>query len=171
MMDVLLSCFLVAMHGHYEVTKLLLNYDAKVDSQENNGWSALMIASQNGHYEVAELLLENGAKVDLLNNNGWSALKCANQNRQFKVAKLLLENNQGNFLDPMSAKANRRYEEQKLVMNNVHSDFQEANTVSALQLAMKNTKIVKEFNKDQHGKHGSSLPVLFITSQQCHHYI
>ncbi len=36
-----------------------------MDLLEENGWSALMIASQNGHGEVVKILLENGAEVDL----------------------------------------------------------------------------------------------------------
>ena len=36
-----------------------------LDHQDNNGWTALMRASEKGHREVAGKLLEKGAKVDL----------------------------------------------------------------------------------------------------------
>ena len=35
---------------------------ADVNAQNNDGWTALMWASQEGHPEVAQLLIEAGAK-------------------------------------------------------------------------------------------------------------
>ncbi len=102
------------------MAKILLENGAQVDLQKNDGWSALLVASQKGHAEVAKILLENGAQVDLqdalliaswnghtemvmilLENgaqvdlqykNGSSALYLASQNGHTEVAKILLEN-------------------------------------------------------------------------------
>ena len=57
---------------------------AQVDLQKENGWCALMSASQNGHTEVVKILLENGAQVDL-QNNGFSALMIASLNGHAEV--------------------------------------------------------------------------------------
>ena len=62
------------------MAKLLLENGAQVDLQQNDGWSALMLASRCGHCEVAKLLLENGAQVDLQQNDRSSALISASQN-------------------------------------------------------------------------------------------
>ena len=46
--------------GNVLLAKLLLKYGAQVDLQNNDGWSALMAASQNGHTEAVTLLHEYG---------------------------------------------------------------------------------------------------------------
>ena len=68
------------------MAKLLLENGAQVDLQKNEGWSALMSASQNGHREVAKLLLENGASVSLGDK---SALSAALQCGQSEIGELL----------------------------------------------------------------------------------
>lgn len=50
--------------GHSNVAKLLLDYGALINLNNNYGRSALMIASRQGHREVTQLLLENGVKTD-----------------------------------------------------------------------------------------------------------
>ncbi len=53
---------------------LLLEKGAQIDLQDNDGDSALTLASCNGHTEVTALLLEKGAQIDMLNKHGRSAL-------------------------------------------------------------------------------------------------
>ncbi len=48
-----------------EVTALLLEKGAHIDMQDNNKFSALILASFNGHIEVAALLLEKGAHIGI----------------------------------------------------------------------------------------------------------
>ncbi|XP_048410127.1 ankyrin repeat domain-containing protein 16 [Stegostoma tigrinum] len=49
----------VAMHGHFEVTELLLERCAyKPDAKDSCGVTPFMDAVQNGHIEIAKLLLE-----------------------------------------------------------------------------------------------------------------
>ena len=59
--------------------------------QTNNGWSALMMASQNGHTEIVEVLLEKGAQVDIQSSTEKSSLHLASRNGHTKVVRLLLE--------------------------------------------------------------------------------
>ncbi|HIC10011.1 MAG TPA: ankyrin repeat domain-containing protein, partial [Campylobacterales bacterium] len=56
-------------NGHKEIVQLLIDNRAKVDIQNNYGWTALMSASQNGHKEIVQLLVDNGADVNLRTNN------------------------------------------------------------------------------------------------------
>ena len=52
-------------NGHDEVVKILLENGAQVDLQQQDCWSALMIAILNRYSEVVKILLENGAQLDL----------------------------------------------------------------------------------------------------------
>ena len=47
--------------------------------QNNDGYSALMVASVRGHNETVELLVNHGAHVNMQNNNrhGYTALMYA----------------------------------------------------------------------------------------------
>ncbi len=60
--------------------------------QDEDVWSALMMASQNGHAEVVKILLENGAQVNLKNKSDRSAFIMASQNGHAEVIQILLQN-------------------------------------------------------------------------------
>jgi ankyrin repeat protein len=64
-------------NGQIEVVKLLLDKGAKLDGQNNEGWTALIIASAQGNTEVVKLLLENGANTELKTIEGKTALDYA----------------------------------------------------------------------------------------------
>ena len=42
----------IDVSNHEQVTRHLLEAGAKVDAQNNNGWTSLMKAAQNGHADV-----------------------------------------------------------------------------------------------------------------------
>ena len=48
--------------------EILLNKGANPNIQANNGWTALICASQNSHHLVVELLLEKGADPNIHSN-------------------------------------------------------------------------------------------------------
>lgn len=50
--------------GHYEVVKILLNHNARVDVFDENGRTSLHLAAEGGHTEVADLLLTHKAFVN-----------------------------------------------------------------------------------------------------------
>ncbi len=52
-------------HGNRELVKLLLEYGANVNAQNNDGQTALMLAASQGHEEVVELLLELEYGIDV----------------------------------------------------------------------------------------------------------
>ena len=47
--------------GHLELARGLLDLGAVVNARNNDGWDALMYASENGHAAVVTLLLDRGA--------------------------------------------------------------------------------------------------------------
>ena len=80
-------------HGHADrVAVLLQSPYLEVNSQNNDGYTALMKASLNGFIEVVRLLLEKGARVDLQDKQGRSALLHASSNGHIHVVQMLLEN-------------------------------------------------------------------------------
>ncbi len=48
-----------------------------MNMQNNDGRSALIIASQNEHSDVVKVLMEKGSQVNMKDNDGWSALMLA----------------------------------------------------------------------------------------------
>jgi ankyrin repeat protein len=61
-----------------QVLKILLNAGAQVDSTDNNGQTALMLAAKNVRtLSVFEVLIQARANVLLTDNNGETALSLA----------------------------------------------------------------------------------------------
>ena len=52
----------------HQVVELLLEEKADPNIQNNNGWTALIVASGNGHQQVVELLLEEKADPNIQSN-------------------------------------------------------------------------------------------------------
>lgn len=68
-----------------------------VDSVDDNGRTALMIAASNGHRVITTILLEEGADHSLEDEQGFTALELAICFGKTEIAKILLEN--GAFFD------------------------------------------------------------------------
>ncbi|MCL7035759.1 hypothetical protein MKW94_021210 [Papaver nudicaule] len=64
----------------------------KVDSRDQNGWTALHRASFKGQTESAKLLISNGAQVDLVDDAGYTPLHCAIEAGHSEVASYLIKN-------------------------------------------------------------------------------
>ena len=78
-------------NSHIQVVKLLLKENADPNLQNQNGETALMVASQQNHFKVVELLLKERANPNLQNQEGLTALMFASQNGHYQVVKLLLK--------------------------------------------------------------------------------
>ena len=81
---------------------LLLKEKADLNIQDNNGWTALMVASYNGYHQVVELLLKEKADPNIQHNNGGTALMAASENdhqqvvdRKTQGGKLVNDNEKG----------------------------------------------------------------------------
>jgi ankyrin repeat protein len=54
-----------ARQGQIAIVQLLLEHNAGVDLQTNNGRTALMFAARQGHIPIVQLLLEHNADINL----------------------------------------------------------------------------------------------------------
>ena len=71
--------------------KDLLAEGLAVNAKNNNGWSALMIATSKGNMEMLKLLIEKGAAVDEKNAQGQTPLVFAAHWGHADVVRLLIE--------------------------------------------------------------------------------
>ncbi|XP_041379639.1 kinase D-interacting substrate of 220 kDa-like [Gigantopelta aegis] len=82
------------VNGHYQVVKLLLKENVNPNHQrQQDGVTALILASEKGHHQVVELLLKENADSNLQKEDGWTALMSASQNGHHQVVELLLNGN------------------------------------------------------------------------------
>ncbi|XP_071845851.1 NAD-capped RNA hydrolase NUDT12-like isoform X1 [Apostichopus japonicus] len=63
-----------------------------VDIRDNQGWTALMLASRNGHHEMVKYLLHFGANAKLVNKSGQTALQIAEFWSHSECCKSLQQN-------------------------------------------------------------------------------
>lgn len=61
---------LAASHGRTPMVCVLLACGAEVDTQDRDGYTALMCACEQGHAEIARLLLERGCDRHLVDKVG-----------------------------------------------------------------------------------------------------
>ncbi|CAJ0609663.1 unnamed protein product [Cylicocyclus nassatus] len=82
-----------ALHGHYQVCKILLESDKLLCSaRDKRGCIPLHLASWNGHYEAVKLLCESDpSSVDAVNNAQESSLHLAAQHGHDLLVRVLLE--------------------------------------------------------------------------------
>lgn len=81
---------ILARGRDYVWLNFLLASGARVDLQDNQGNTALMVAAQIGWTDGAELLLNRGAGVNHPNNSGETPLILAVQRRDIAMVRLLL---------------------------------------------------------------------------------
>ncbi|KAF9281888.1 Glycerophosphocholine phosphodiesterase [Mortierella antarctica] len=81
--------------GHVEAAKLLIQYGANLDAQDEDGESCLIIAAKHGHVNCVRLLLEGPqrrASLELRERYyGWTALHLAAIENHPEVVRILLE--------------------------------------------------------------------------------
>ena len=63
--------------GDWEAVIELVGKGANVNEKDEDGDTALMLASRHGYVEVVKTLIENGAKVNIKNNDGDTAMSLA----------------------------------------------------------------------------------------------
>ena len=80
-----------SLYGQVDAVKLLLEYGANMDIQNNDGNTAIMLASEAGNNDVVKLLLKNGADVSIKNNEGEDILDFAKNKETRKVIEEELE--------------------------------------------------------------------------------
>ncbi|XP_037550368.1 protein phosphatase 1 regulatory subunit 16A [Nematolebias whitei] len=68
----------------------LVQSDADLNAQDNNGATLLHIAAANGYMSVAEQLMENRVQLELKDSDGWTPLHAAACWGQIEVVELLV---------------------------------------------------------------------------------
>ena len=86
---------LAAYKNQVEIVKLLLDKEAKIDSIENNGNTALMLAAQQGSRRCVTELLRRGADKTIKNSQGFDALMRAEINNNLETARELKKTSYG----------------------------------------------------------------------------
>lgn len=81
---------LASQRGDEEVVKLLLAYNASINSVQDVGRSALMLAVEKGFIGVVCLLLANGADVNVVDKAGDSALTIGVKNSHVEIIRKLV---------------------------------------------------------------------------------
>ena len=71
--------------------RTLISEKADIDEQDENGDTALMIASFWGRYPIAKALIDGKAKLNIKNKKGESALRNAVYNKHYNIADALIK--------------------------------------------------------------------------------
>ena len=75
-----------------EIAEYLINTGAFLNTQDNSGNSALMLASEQGYTKLVTLFLTQPMQVNSENKLGFSALHLATKNGHTKIVELLIQN-------------------------------------------------------------------------------
>jgi ankyrin repeat protein len=85
---------LAAVAGHLSLVKLILDppYNANMNVETKDCWTALSLAAREGHSEVVKMLLEkDGVDMNKANSRGYTPLSLAARSGHTEIVKLLLE--------------------------------------------------------------------------------
>lgn len=74
-----------------ELASLLIQFNAHVDTETKEGWTALHFASEHGYIALVKLLLDSKASGKKNSQNGSNVLNMAVGNHRISIVKLLLE--------------------------------------------------------------------------------
>ena len=79
----------VALSGHVDLARFLIEHGADVTAQEKDGWTSLHRAAFRGHVDLAGYLVENGAQVTAQDEDGMTPLHLALMDGHLDLAWLL----------------------------------------------------------------------------------
>ncbi|XP_068223862.1 ankyrin repeat and SAM domain-containing protein 6-like [Palaemon carinicauda] len=81
-----------AMFGHCQIAKMLLQYGAPIDAQDQkNGWTALMQAIYHRQTDMAKLLIKCGANTNKVAHRGYMAYDFASETLDIDIMSILVE--------------------------------------------------------------------------------
>merc|ERR1711998_499004 len=80
-----------AQNSHHLCVRILLEADAVVNAQNNQGFTALMLSAQNDHDRCLRVLIKANANLDHQNSHRVTALNLACENAREECAVLLLQ--------------------------------------------------------------------------------
>mmetsp|Transcript_22113 Transcript_22113/g.43524 ORF Transcript_22113/g.43524 Transcript_22113/m.43524 type:complete len:397 (+) Transcript_22113:283-1473(+) len=75
---------------HPEIAEFLVQHNAQIDAQNEEGWNALMLACRYDQPEIALSLIHRGANLDAKKHDGGTALMIACRHGQAKIAEEII---------------------------------------------------------------------------------
>ena len=78
--------------GNLNITKLLIENEAKIDQTESSGLTPLMSSSFKGKDNIVQYLIENGALLDKKDHFGYTALMFAANAGKINCVEILIKN-------------------------------------------------------------------------------
>ena len=109
-----------------DIVRFILKKKGNIDSKNEKGDNAFILACFYGQIKAAKYLLKNNSKLESKNNYGNTALICATNNGKLDIVKFLLK-----------------------IKANHNAKNKDGNTAMLLASHSKNNEIVKEFKKIQ----------------------
>lgn len=88
-----------ALHGHIDACKELLECGAKLNYQDNDKLTALILATNEGHLALIKWLVVNGADIEIKDRHGGSALDAALGNGYSEIVNFLIDSQRIKNLD------------------------------------------------------------------------
>lgn len=83
--------FDAALNGNIEPVQNAIVKGVDMEARNENGYTALMLASYNGHHHIIKLLLENGAEIDAVDGLNRTALMFASTGPFAPAVDLLIK--------------------------------------------------------------------------------
>lgn len=153
------NIFEISRKGDVKAMKEILQKDASlIDSKNESGFTALILASYRNNVDVVSFLIEKGAKIDVISEMG-TALMAATYKGNAEIVKILLDNGANpNSTDPNGTTALhyacllQNEEIVKLIKaKNPKIDIKDNKGKTALDyaIALENIEIVKLLKKQQ----------------------
>ena len=78
-----------ALHGRRRVVEILLKSGARLEAQDGDGCTALIMSARGGHPETVRFLLHKGASLSARCSAGTSALSAAAAGHHSEVVRIL----------------------------------------------------------------------------------
>ena len=82
-----------SIQDHLEIARILLKYNADVNSQNHHSSTPLLLASECGTPDLVQLFLDHNADLNACDGDGDTPLHCAALGGQLEVVRLLLKLN------------------------------------------------------------------------------
>ena len=164
-----------------KIIELLLKNGIEIDSEDEHGQRALMIASSNGYSETVKLLLEHKANVDAQNADGWSSLMFACLKGESETARVPLEyranlneQNKDGLSALMITSREGHTETVKLLLcysasvNDQNKDRMSALMIASLEGHTETVKLLLCYSASVNDRNKDGMSALMIASREGH---
>lgn len=146
--SLMLACLIADDRIKTKIVKMLIRAGCNVNLQDNDGNTALSVATRYSDIKIVKLLINAGSNVNLHNREGWTALMIASRYSNIKIVKLLIDagadvnmQNSNKWIALMMASRYSTVEKVKLLIESGSNiNLQDITGWSALMLACRGSK-------------------------------